>query len=1162
MNFTATDMTREHYARPKVREIIEKFSKPIDCNGFRCLNGDDGWYITLPDDRLRLRVPDDYEDTTSKYRTLYALLDVMEPSVRDLTGIWDDIKHEAVPTLGTFRECVAYTLGADIDSIAHNMQNPATKAAVEALAGYLVKRLKEAGIEKSIHCLMSGGGVYVLLHHALCMSPSGLSGDEREEYYRIRTGAFKLLLQDIEHDFFQDHKELRGIVKIDKLTGQKRKFKCICSLHRKLPLVVVPLDPANISIDYGRAAWPLKDAVLEECKTWYDSFDVAESDALTNALSPYDEMMQEELKIRKSRAKGNQKTKISRLPEPLSEGYFPPCMKNILEKVAPGKGPHRALGDLASFLYQSGWTEEKAFVVWEKLAQKCDVESRIFDLWFGQMSCPNCKTLQKVADGYPNTGIGGLGYCVPDDNCKGCIWPGDYHLQKKLSEHSKIEGPKFNYVTKDDPVGTVGIMPPTGDGKQIYTVHKVVNRTNKETGETFKGLAWVSDCALRIDTETTCGSITEFTFKGVGAIDNRSVCFTLPAEDMATPAKFKAAIINAFGGKNEVGKLDYQKVQKLSQNIRLMQRIEVPCWREGVPLIPGIDFLPNIEYRLSAKIPACVYDGDLDAAIEIMRKLLAVNPFAPILITAIFGAPVYARWFKSERFGLGLWGLTNAFKTSMACISMSVYGVGYADEPSLKSGKANTTTYAASIIFALAGWLPQIYDNVKAVDSRDAIEYVGLMNAVLEGHSKNQGTKENGLRDGFEYACTPIVTGEVRPQDAATTSRIPDIEWQGTNAKLLREAQRNVKLMPVLGFHWLKFLTSVTNINRDLFDKTQNMKLEEFRDAGYTVAGRTATIYTLLKTVWELLEMSPMGNVFQDFRGKFITALDNLAISQGIATREETEAARFIRGLNQLMMGNPGLFMDSTSTKHIAGFAIGKSMPDGMWLMPDATLAEMGKLKIFTQIPTEESMTTALFRAGYLICKTNPDGTQRKKYQVSLNGAKVRGWYVKMEKPAFADSTVPEGTQPNGDGNPPMVTKKEQQETLSTQITRVTGEKEENLKEKKENNFSAQKVGTLVTAKKEKEINDSSREIERDIYSNQCSNRAVTSSNQTMGKIDMETPTSDITRIRIAARQEYGIHGSVDHRIIAGKLHLPEEQVKAWLEANYAKLPTGRYTQR
>jgi hypothetical protein len=51
-----------------------------------------------------------------------------------------------------------------------------------------------------------------------------------------------------------------------------------------------------------------------------------------------------------------------------------------------------------------------------------------------------------------------------------------------------------------------------------------------------------------------------------------------------------------------------------------------------------------------------------------------------------------------------------------------------------------------------------------------------------------------------------------------------------------------------------------------------------------------------------------------------------------------------------------------------------------------------------------------------------------------------------------------------------------------------------------------------------------------------------------------ETPLeSDDNRIRIASRQEFGIHGWVDLRVIAARLKLPEEQVRAWLDTHYTK---------
>jgi hypothetical protein len=550
--------------------------------------------------------------------------------------------------------------------------------------------------------------------------------------------------------------------------------------------------------------------------------------------------------------------------------------------------------------------------------------------------------------------------------------------------------PRFRYVKKNDPIGTIGVSPVTG------MISKVDIRHNRETGESFNSLVPISECALRIDTETTANGKTEFTFKGIGAVDKRAVCFTMSAADMAVPTKFKAAIFNAFGSKNKIGKLNFSIVQDISLGIRMMQRIEVPCWMDGVPLMPGIQLMPNVEYRLPPHIPAQVYDGDLEDAKAILRKVLKINKWTPLLVATILGTPVFARWFKNERFGLGIWGLSNSLKTSTVSALLSMWGTGYIDGPKLKSGKASTTSYAATVIFADAGWLPQLLDNVKTVDPKDAIEYVGLMNAVLEGNSKAQGTVDGALRERRDFACTPIVTGEIRPQETATTSRVPAIQWDGVDPDILREVQMSVKTMPVIGYKWLMYLATVEDISREEFNKYQAMKLEEFITAGHTVAGRTATIYTMLRTAWELLESSPLGDVFIETEEDFMAALDELAEYQGTATKEETEVARFMAGINELMVGNPGLFLDELGRKQSLSSvtAIGKMMPEGVWLMPIETLNELSRIKTFTQIPNAESMTVALDREGLLIHSS--DG--RKKYQISMNGAKVRGWYVKIDR--------------------------------------------------------------------------------------------------------------------------------------------------------------------
>ena len=987
---TAIQKTIAHYQRAEVKQIITKFCQPAE-NEWRALNGDSGWYIGADTGGIRLRTPDDYDATINKYRTMYALLDIFMPSVKTQSTQWNPIKNEACETLGTLRECVAYTLGADIDSIAHDMKKPEIKAAVEALAGYLVKRLKDAGIKKSVHCLMSGGGIYVLLHHEMCRCPKELIGADREIFFRIRLDAFKMFLADVEHDFYEDHNDLREVVKIDKLTNQKRKFKCICSYHKKLDLAVIPLDPVNLVVDFAKAKLPLSDAVLAECASWYSTYASEEQEALSRLLEPYMVVTRETAKNHVHKA-AMPTTDIPRRHEPLDATLFPPCMQNIIQHVAPGKGPHRALAVLSTYLYSIGWDDTKAIDVWSLLADKCGVEGRIFDQWYGQMKCPTCATIQQTADGYPNIGLGGLGYCVPDPHCKGCVWPGDYHNQKIIADAMKeTTGPRFQYVSMASEPDTFGVNPIDG------TVCKVFEYEDPITHEYIKSMLKISDCAVRIDTETCCDDLTEFTFVGKGAMDGRGVKFCMPAGDMALPYKFDVGVMNAFGI-NDLDLMSYKICREISLGTMFMKRVEVPGWKDDIPLIPGIE-VPGIEYRLSQKVPALVYDGDLVAAKKQLRNAMQIHKSAPLVIATILGSPVFAKWFKKERFGLGIWGLSNSLKTSFVLAMLSMFGTGHNDEPAIKSGTQSNTPYARTVITAALGWLAYCYDNVKTVNPVDAMDYIQYINMVMEGSSKGQGTKDGKLKQTRIFSGTPIVTGEVRPQDAATTSRVPAIEWGGADADKLREVQQNIELMPVLGYNWLMHLSTITTIDRAVFDQYQSMKMKEFIRTGHTVAGRTATIYALLKLAWAMLEVSPLGEVFTEFEGAFIKALDALAASQGSATKEETESQRFMNGLRQLIASNPALFLEKGRPRNDSTFpVIGKWMAEGIWLMPEKTLAEMARFKVFTQIPTAESMTAALDRDKLLRHQISGKES-RKTYLASFGGTKLKGWYIIMDTP-------------------------------------------------------------------------------------------------------------------------------------------------------------------
>ena len=437
MTITATDLTREHYQRPGVRNVILRYCVLESGNGMRALNADEHWYTGGHDPAtVVLRGPADYDATIKRGKTLYATLDILEPSVFGQATRWDEARKAPEKPIGELSNCLAFTLSTDIDGIGDISKDLSVKEAVEAAGQFHVDYLRERGITNNVYCLYSGGGIYVHLHHALFAVDVGntdLAPEEIKRQYQIVTKAYNALIGDISQAFFRKYPEYIGKVKFDQLNNQKRTFKTILSLHKRLPYAVIPLDPKAIKIDFSRASLPISDEVLAECAAWYKSYDLSEKEALVSLLKDkIDEIKQ----IIRDRPTAEDST-ISRLPEPLDRATFAPCIKNIIEKAEDHEGKHRALGILATYLFQMGWNEDAAFDLWAEVANRCRVEPRIFDTTFGIVSCPLCSTIQTDTGGYPHLNLFQMGFCVPDENCKGCQWPGDYHLQKILNEEPK-----------------------------------------------------------------------------------------------------------------------------------------------------------------------------------------------------------------------------------------------------------------------------------------------------------------------------------------------------------------------------------------------------------------------------------------------------------------------------------------------------------------------------------------------------------------------------------------------------------------------------------------------------------------------------------------------------------------------------------------------------
>jgi len=437
---TASDISMEHYERPEVREAILSI-----CNyqgAHRALNGGDGWYAHK-DGKLRLRGIADYDDTISKHRSLYMTADIF---TNDVFGIWEDMVlvrgREALPqnSIGSRGDLVAYMLLADIDTIddpddkGDENGNKRSKIyhegrieALESAATFMVKYLKDNGIHKSVEVLFSGRGIYVWLHPELSdmyevrLEPN-FDKNQLDYHFHMWLIAFNDLLADISDAFFLEHPEHRGRVKFDKLNNQKRKIKCLLSIHKSLPFAVIPLDKNNIRINLDDARIPLKQKTLENVRRWLKSWSAGEGErsALVKLLKPYSDRAKEDLAV-KRKLSGN--VKKSNVMVPIDS--WCPFYKAALQ-FPGGEGSNRVCGALATWLYQAGWPETEALEVWGQVADRCGVETRIFYTSYGVISSPSCETIKKRGAGYPVLRFGELGLCQPDESCESCRWPGDY----------------------------------------------------------------------------------------------------------------------------------------------------------------------------------------------------------------------------------------------------------------------------------------------------------------------------------------------------------------------------------------------------------------------------------------------------------------------------------------------------------------------------------------------------------------------------------------------------------------------------------------------------------------------------------------------------------------------------------------------------------------
>jgi len=433
---TSNKETIEHYRTPGIMETILRVSQ---VNGwYRWANGDRrGWYWTGD---LKGRPMDEpqYKALTNKHRTLYSTLALFHKNVFE-------VKFAEFDGRKLQKSCQyvnGYTFGIDIDTVDEinghgiNIREPEVKNAVETAAQFFCERLREYA-PNSVHCLFSGGGIYVLLHHEVLKGffdkITFCETEDYSRYVRALTDALNAYTIKLSAEFFEQHPGYEKYVKIDHLNGAKRIFKTIFSIHKTHNFAVMPLDQDNIKIDFEKATIPLKKEVIESGRAWYTTFD--KTDDFLIMLTPFLNEAVEKIRIGDLKAEAcKTEFKVSDSSHDFTE--YPPCVRNILSMESCGAGATRALTFLATFLGHIEPDADKAYRIWLDLANRWHADAaltNVFQSHYKIMHCASCSTLNTQKGGFPHVDIVEVGACKPDLRCQQikCSNP-IYYTDKKM----------------------------------------------------------------------------------------------------------------------------------------------------------------------------------------------------------------------------------------------------------------------------------------------------------------------------------------------------------------------------------------------------------------------------------------------------------------------------------------------------------------------------------------------------------------------------------------------------------------------------------------------------------------------------------------------------------------------------------------------------------
>ncbi len=498
---------------------------------------------------------------------------------------------------------------------------------------------------------------------------------------------------------------------------------------------------------------------------------------------------------------------------------------------------------------------------------------------------------------------------------------------------------------------------------------------------------WVCDGYARISEEMRReNGDAVFIIEGRGAKDSHTFKFEINAFDFAESRKLKGKLTAQFGACNRVGGLNADVIQQISLDIQKFRLIEIPKWLDGKAAVPGLDLIPNLKYATNPRIPVKVSGGNLVDAQQCLRDLLSSwdRKLTTVAYAAVLGAPIIARYYPGDRFGLVIRALTGSGKTEFIKNAMGTYGVGYLNEDTLMRWGAGATQNALMKAAATAGFLPFLVDNYKPIKKEDPANLIGLIQAILEGSDKARLTSDSEFKESLKFACTLLITGEDFPEESSTMARCLVVDWSPIHSsERLTRAQDKADNLPALGKEWLTWLSENHATVEDVFKDYESHRRGLYKDLvaldNAVNAGRLSTSLTLLQLIWAVALTCPaLAKVLQEFSSDFKDGISSLLRRSPAEINAANEAEEFVETLNELIgTGQAKLVSDGTDMtghKDVVGWV----RQDGeVCIFPKTARSLTAIVAPTAQKLTASSLYKQLDQRGYIRTEVKNGNTER-----------------------------------------------------------------------------------------------------------------------------------------------------------------------------------------